>query len=268
MSTNNANKKKTLQQEINDLRSQIGNLRVSRNRSRSRGASSGTTNTNTNSRNRSRSRQRLPRLVGNSIARTSGFRTGRSQMAMQMDGIVRFGIRELVLSVNSTASSTTTYHVFITAPVSYKRSGNVPPQLATLAKCFEQFRFVEWEVEWEPLAAATTTGSVIIGISPCDAREAEGTNSATAQSIAAMQPSYTGRVYEPVRARMPKNYLHARRWYAIGPKDATISAVDSSLLFPGVACLLVTHANNSTAAPLGNIWIRYRVELQGFANNS
>lgn len=261
-------KKKTLQDEINDIRSQLGNMRLSRNRSRSRGASSGTSNTNTNPRRRSRSRQRQPRLVGNPVSRTSGFRNSGSQMAMQMDGIVRFGIRELVLAVNSTASSTTTYHVFITAPVAYKRSGNVPPQLATLAKCFEQFRFVEWEVEWEPLAAATTTGSVIIGLSPCDAREPEGSNSATAQSIAAMQPSFTGRIYEPVRARMPRSYLHARKWYAIGPKDSTISAVDSSLLFPGVACLLVTHANTSTAAPLGNIWIRYRVELQGFAQNS
>lgn len=252
--------KKTVQQEINELRSMIGQLRVSRNR----GASSGTPSTRGRSRSRGRGRGRN-RSRSRSRATPAAYGPGQSSSSGAMGGtmgLTTLRARELVYTVKVKANTTSVPIAFSLSPSELKGHAHVCPQLSRLAQLYEQFRFLTVRVEWEPLVGTTSAGGYILGVQPTDSRGPQDITGAS--YVAALQPNTQAQNYVRTALNVPKSFLKALNWYAIGNKD---SAAELSNC-PGFISGWCDVTSSAAEQVVARIWMTYEVEFRGFAVNT
>lgn len=258
-------KRKTIRQELDDLKSLIGQLKVStpkqtanpnRQRSRSRG--------------RARSRSRVtpatyPALAGTSAnSITLNNARGRSRNRQNNNnafplGTCRIKARELCLTAKLAASTTDLPHVLMCSVNDWKdRVSYAPPQLKMMAALYDEWRPISWVYEYEPVCSVTLSGSVIMAAYAGDDKQSVDLSETI---IAACNPNVTSRVYEPCRISIPVPFMRNKNWYRVGDNTANIDTKE----IPALGLFFATGTSGTSEVPLGRIWCRYEVEFQGFA---
>lgn len=173
-------------------------------------------------------------------------RRGNGIGAMQ-SGEVVVSRQEILVTVNSTANSTTT-------------SGNVllePSKcnwLSTLAKAFERARWVKIHIYWKTFQAATYGGSVAYGVD----WDIEGTWDTRAK-VLALTPNHAHGIWVDSTNTplvLPQNRLQSRLWYLLG---ATVAKEDKAV---ATLAYFLNHSSDK-AVPLGEFWIDYTIILSG-----
>lgn len=258
--------RRSLQQEINDLKSRLGQLTVrsgrgapgSRNsqNARRRIGNRAARNAN-NANNNNSSNNTIPAAVSGSSR--SGARISNSAGGL---GVVSLRARELVATIELPSGKTETGGSVVLLATPIKSFSSVPAQLSKLGSLYEQIKWISAEFEYEPLCGTTTNGGIILGVEPMDARTKTAT--VDAAYVSALQPNVQGPLYQKHRVKIPANVLNARPWYAIGDK-AVEQSVDVS---PGAVVHHITADSNTTTKVYGRLWLHYDVRLQGFAVNA
>lgn len=120
--------------------------------------------------------------------------------------------------------------------------------MARIGTLFQQYRILEFELDYEPMCGTTTNGAITIGVY-AQGGEAKELNESLALT---MQPNVTGPLFQRSRLALPKRYTTEKRWYDVGIHEA-----------PALLLVWVNCDATSTEKTYGRIWCRYRLEFQG-----
>lgn len=246
----------------------VGRLQVSNANRPGSSGTSGPRATNRQARSSSRRRSR-----SRSRARSSNIPAGygggpvSSRVNLASEGALnqtRIRARELVATIVVEAGKNQFGNLVTVGPNPTKNALNAPPQLAQMAKLFEQYSVEQWVVEWEPMVGTTTSGAVSMCVVPADNRK-DPEALLDAGFIAATQPNVSSRVYAPCKLACPQAYLHAKKWWPIS--DVTDVQTDFGVIPAACYILVETSAPKDAGITVGRVWVNYTVHYQGFSKN-
>lgn len=177
-------------------------------------------------------------------------RQKRGKGGIDGSGAVKISRRELLYTV------TTTQATGLSAAVSLKPSASAMPWLYGLSKSFEQIAWHKLVIQWVPMVATTTPGSIAIGLDwtgKCTASDA------TRAKTVCLTPVMDTPLWQRATLVVPASRLQSRKYYTVDSDDA----YDTS---PGTLCVNVTGTN--VTATLGEVWVDYSISLLGTRSNA
>lgn len=126
--------------------------------------------------------------------------------------------------------------------------------LDSLSKSFDRYRWDSVVLEYVPGVGTTTSGFVAYGMDW--GLPVSSTLKPDRDQVLACTPVVDNPVWQRSKFWLPKDQLQSRKWYSLDI-DITKDPLDAC---PGS---ILWHTTSRTAGTLGEIWIEYRVTLQG-----
>lgn len=239
-------KKKTLEQRIDALASQVGKLCVQQPQpSTSRRGVSG-------NRNRGGGR-RVQRNVGSvPIPAARSAASGNTS-----DASCSVRRKELLATVTLAANTTSAAGIKYLGPDASSPTSQFP-WLSTLAKSFSRWKTSHMSLMWQPYVGSNMNGDVAIGVDwTCG--EATAATPTIAQ-IVALTPSKMSAIWNEFTLALPKRKLMSRAWYEVRDNGVQADLVDTMV---GYFCYVVKAEASASERELGSFWVEYDITLQG-----
>lgn len=181
--------------------------------------------------------------VGAAPAQKSAVSRASRPRGINADGSIRVSRREYLSEV-----------FMQTDPYAVELVCSSFPWLNGLSKSFDRVKWHRASIIWRPCVAATTNGSIVIGI---DWDSNQGTNKADYGWISCLTPCMESPLWQPAVMNLPTAKLQSRKEYAIRAYDKAPDIFDRA---PGV---LIAMATGSTKSVAGHIWVEYDITLSG-----
>lgn len=146
--------------------------------------------------------------------------------------------------------------------------GNLP-WLANLAKAFERMRWLSCALEYRPVVGANSDGTVAVGLDWANTAVASEEilghlklvkkDAPDRDSVLSCTPCYDGPVWQQMRRLVvPSSRLQSRAWYDL---PADLAKIEEPMdVSPGAVAVQATGAATKS---LGEIWVTYRIQMQG-----
>lgn len=173
---------------------------------------------------------------------------GRTTGSMQ-DGVITLSRSELVQVVRVEANAATAAGHVDVVPASFAF-------LKGIGKSFERVRWDSMQFYYKPAVAMTFGGLISMGMDWDFA-----TTDVTREKISSFTPNLTCACWKDTEAQplvLPAARLQSRPWYL--PNGDKVDWIDAG---PGKLHWAVDTVAPKTATTVGEIWVRYRVTMQG-----